>query len=86
VASAAVIGVNLESVEIETEGELDLRGFPGIDPSVKPGYDSIQYTVRMKGDGLPEQFRAIHENVVKTSPNYFNIARPVQVNSKVVIL
>ena len=85
VATASVMGIKLESVEIETEGELNLRGFLGIDENVKPGYDSIQYTVRIKGDGSPDQFQAIHENVVKTSPNYFNVSRPVEVNAKLVI-
>jgi uncharacterized OsmC-like protein len=86
VANAAVLGVNLESVEIDSDGELNLRGFLGLDPSVKPGYDSIQYVVRMKGDGSPEQFATIHENVQKTSPNYFNIASAVQVKPKMVVL
>ena len=69
VASAAVIGVNLESVEIETEGELDLRGFLGIDPSVKPGYDSIQYTVRMKGDGEFEGGDPVARSRTTSSPS-----------------
>ena len=85
VANASVLGVNLDKVEIETEGELDLRGFLGLDPNVKPGYDSIKYVVRLKGDGTPEQFATIHENVRKTSPNYFNIASPVKVNSTMVV-
>jgi uncharacterized OsmC-like protein len=85
VATAAVMGVHLSGAEIETEGELNLRGFLGIDEKVKPGYDSIQYTVRLTGDGTKEQYQAIHENVVKTSPNYFNIARPVEVKSNLVI-
>jgi uncharacterized OsmC-like protein len=85
VATASVMGINLDSVEIETEGELDLRGFLGIDEKVKPGYDSIQYTVRLKGDGTQEQFEAVHQNVVKTSPNYFNIARPVAVKANLVV-
>src|SRR5262245_30942968 len=85
VATASVMGVTLQSIEIETEGELNLRGFLGLDESVKPGYDSIQYTVRIKGDGTAEQYRTIHENVRKTSTNYFNIANPVKVNSKVVV-
>src|SRR5213593_1896842 len=58
VATASVMGIHLDIVEIETEGELDLRGFLGIDENVKPGYDSIQYTVRLKGDGTSEQFQA----------------------------
>jgi uncharacterized OsmC-like protein len=85
VATAAVMGVHLTSAEIETEGELDLRGFLGIDENVKPGYDSIQYTVRLTGDGTKEQYQAIHENVLKTSPNFFNIARPVEAKSKLII-
>ena len=86
VANAAIMGVHLDRVEIETDGELNLRGFLGIDPNIKPGYDSIQYVVRMKGNGTPEQYAAIHENVLKTSPNYFNIAAPVKVNSTLVVL
>ena len=85
VATASVMGVNLTSVEIETDGELNLRGFLGLDDNVKPGYDSLQYTVHLKGDGTREQFEAIHANVRKTSPNYFNIAQPIQVKSNMVI-
>ena len=63
----------------------DLRGFLGIDPSVPAGYESIHYTVTMKGDGSEEDFREIHENVMKTSPNYFNISRPVRIDSRLVV-
>ena len=57
VAGAAVNGITLEKLEIETDGTLDLRGFLGIDERVKPGYDSVAYTVRIRGNGTPEQFR-----------------------------
>lgn len=81
VAGAAVKGIKLERLEIETKGQLDLRGFLGIDPSVRPGYETIHYTVRIKGNGTPAQFREIHETVMKTSPNYFNIAQPVAIDA-----
>jgi uncharacterized OsmC-like protein len=86
VAGAAIRGIKLDSVEIETRGELDLRGFLGIDPDVKPGYDRLRYTVRIKGNGTAEQFREIHETVVKTSPNYFNIAKPVAIDADLVVV
>lgn len=82
VAGAAVHGITLSKLEIETTGQLDLRGFLGIDPIVKPGYDSLRYVVRIAGNGTPEQFREIHENVIKTSPNYFNVARPVRLDAE----
>ncbi|MGE5820246.1 MAG: OsmC family protein [Deltaproteobacteria bacterium] len=82
VAGAAVKGITLEKVEIETSGELDLRGFLGIDPNVKPGYESLRYVVRIKGNGTAEQFQEIHQNVIKTSPNYFNISQPVRLDGE----
>jgi uncharacterized OsmC-like protein len=85
VAGAAVKGITLEKVEIETAGELDLRGFLGIDPGVRPGYEAIRYTVRIKGDGTPEQFREIHETVMKTSPNYFNVSRPIRIDATLAV-
>lgn len=81
VAGASVKGIRLESVEIETDGELDLRGFLGIDPTVRPGYQRLNYTVRIKGDGTAEEFREIHENVLRTSPNYFNVTQPIPVDA-----
>jgi uncharacterized OsmC-like protein len=80
VAGASVGGITLDSLEITTRGTLDLRGFLGLDDNVPPGYEVIDYEVRIKGDGTPEQFEAIHQNVMKTSPNYFNISRPIRMN------
>jgi uncharacterized OsmC-like protein len=85
VVGAAVNGIELEKVEIETRGELDLRGFLGIDPKVRPGYESIQYTVHIKGNGTPQQFRQIHDTVCRTSPNYFNVSRPIRLDADLVV-
>src|SRR6478672_5641499 len=41
VAQCAVHGITLESLEIETDGEIDLRGFLGIDAAVPPGYENL---------------------------------------------
>ena len=86
VAGAAIRGIRLESLELVTEGALDLRGFLGIDPTVRPGYDRVRYTVRIKGNGTAEQFREIHETVLKTSPNYFNVTQPVAIDADLVVV
>ena len=85
VAACSVNGIELESLELETSGELDLRGFLALDTSVKPGYDRIDYTVRIKGNGTEQQFNAIHEHVRKTSPNFYNMANAVEMNPTLVI-
>lgn len=77
VAGAALQGIVLERLEIETTGQLDLRGFLGLSDLVPPGYEQIDYTVRIAGSGTPEQFEVIHRTVMQTSPNYFNMARPI---------
>lgn len=77
VAQAAVRGITLDSCRIEMEGELDLRGFLGIDEQVPPGYRRINYTIFLEGDGTRAQYEEIHEAVMATSPNYFNMAQPI---------
>ena len=86
VAGATVHGIELQSLSIETQGELDLRGFLGLDATVKPGYDSIHYTVRIRGNGTAEQFEKIHQTVIATSPNRFNIANPIKLTSELVVV
>jgi uncharacterized OsmC-like protein len=80
VAQASVRGITLESCRIETRGELDLRGFLGLADDVPAGYRQLDYRVRIKGDGTPAQYEDIHQAVMKTSPNYFNLARPIRMN------
>lgn len=84
-AQCAVRGITLESLAIETNGEIDLRGFLGIDPAVPPGYENLSYTVRIKGSGTKEQFAEIHEAVMATSPNFYNMSRPVALKPALVV-
>src|SRR6266478_2502308 len=85
VAQCAVRGITLESLAIETEGEIDLRGFLGIDPAVPAGYENLRYTVRIKGNGTPAQFYEIHEAVAATSPNFYNLSRQVALKPTLVV-
>ena len=85
VAQCAVRGIILESLEIDTDGEIDLRGFLGIDPAIPPGYEHLRYVVRIKGNGTNEQFADVHEAVIATSPNFYNMSRVVALKPKLVV-
>jgi hypothetical protein len=85
VAQCAVRGITLQSLVIETEGDIDLRGFLGIDPTVPAGYDTLRYTVRIKGNGTKAQFAEIHNAVMATSPNFYNLSRPVGLKPTLVV-
>jgi uncharacterized OsmC-like protein len=84
-ALCALEGIELEELRIETEGDIDLRGFLSISPEVVPGYEQLRYTVHIKGKGTPEQFDKIHRTVMATSPNYFNVRNPVPLKSRLVV-
>jgi len=85
VIAAAMKGIRLEKVEMETEGELDLRGFLGMDKNVIPGYKELKYKVRLKGTGTREQYEEVHRTVVATSPNYYNISHAIKLNTELVL-
>lgn len=85
VALCALQGMELQELRIETEGDIDLRGFFGISPEVPPGYDQLRYTVHIKGNGTPEQFEQIHRTVMATSPNYYNVRNPIPLKSRLVV-
>jgi uncharacterized OsmC-like protein len=86
VAQCSLRGITLDSLEIDIEGDIDLRGFLGIDESVAPGYERLTYTVRISGDATPEEFAEVHAAVRKTSPNFHNISRAVAMNDRLQIV
>lgn len=86
VAGCALEGVNLEELRIETSGDIDLRGFLGLDPNIKPGYDGLRYTVYVKSDGTPAQLERVHDSVCRNSPNRFNLSQPIRMDARLVTL
>lgn len=78
VAQAAVRGITLTKCQITMKGELDLRGFLGIDATVRPGYGAIDYVVDIDGNATRDQFEEIHAAVQATSPNFFNMANAIE--------
>lgn len=85
VAQCALRGIALEKLEIETEGEIDLRGFLGINPAVPSGYEKLNYIVRIKGSATKEEFAEIHRAVMATSPNFHNVSHPVSLEPTLVV-
>ena len=61
---AAAMGIELESLEVEAIGELDLRGTLGMDREAPVGFSSIrcETTVSVKDDGRPERAKRLLEN------------------------
>lgn len=66
--NAAARGINLESLDISLEGNLDLQGFLGISDEVRPGYQNIKIACNVKSDASREKLEELFKHVQKTSP------------------
>jgi uncharacterized OsmC-like protein len=81
-ANAALRGIELEDIQIELEGDLDLNAFLGLkDPKeCCPGYTNVRAKVTLKApNATREQIAALHEAVRATSPVGAIIGRSVEV-------
>lgn len=50
VAHAAARGITIEAVDSELAGDLDVRGFLGMSPKIRKGYERIRMHMRIKTD------------------------------------
>lgn len=82
VAHAAVRGIEIEEVETELEGDIDLNGFLGLDPNVPKGYTDIRMKFRVKAK--PEDVDTLKE-LVKFSPVYNTVTQGANVNYDIVL-
>ena len=49
------------------------------------GYEKLNYVVRIKGSGTREEFAKVHEAVMATSPNFYNMSRSVALKPSLVV-
>lgn len=81
-ANATAVGIEIKSLSIELEGDLDLRTFLGLDPDGNAGYEAIRVKVDLDSDATPDQVAQLHETVVGTSPvgHSLSLAVPVTID------
>ena len=83
VMNAALRGIELEGVDIEVEGDLDLNGFFGLSSEAWPGYTDVRATVHLTAPKASvEELEALHAVVTKTSPVGCILERPIRVSAE----
>lgn len=77
---AARLGIALDDVEITAKGDLDVRGFFGVDDDVRPGFGGIELDVRLSGPESAERYAQLHEAVDQHCPvlDLFSNPTPVR--------
>lgn len=76
---AAAKGIQLQEVETRAEGELDLRGFLGIDEGVRRGFENIKINFRIKADVPDEELEEICRLGPTYSPVFDSVSKGVNI-------
>lgn len=77
--NAAAQGIQVDALEFTLEGEIDLHGFLGLSDKVRPGYQNIRVSYRVKSNAPREKIEALCDYVQKTSHVLDIIRNPVLV-------
>lgn len=83
-ANAAAMDIELDELWFELEGDVDLRGFLGIDEEVRAGYDSVSCTVHVDADASEEELAELRQRVEATSPLMDNVTNAVRLETELV--
>jgi uncharacterized OsmC-like protein len=69
VAYATMMGVQLDSIRIQTQGDVDIRGFTGVSEDVRPGAQEFRLDIHLESKtASKEQLAKLYELGKKFSP------------------
>ena len=83
VYNASAMGIEINSLNFELEGEIDLHAFLGLSEEIRPGYKNIVVKVNADTSASEEHLGELLEYVKKTSPVLDIIANPVPVKIEI---
>jgi uncharacterized OsmC-like protein len=77
---ASARGIKIDEIESTLKGDLDLRGFLGMDDKVRNGYQNIEVDFKIKSDASKEQLEELVNLAKKRSPVFDIVSNPTPVN------
>lgn len=79
-AQATARGIELEAMEVDVEGAIDLNGFFGLQP-IAPGLSDVGLSFRVRSDAEEAELREILEAARSLSPVFDSVTRPLVVDT-----
>lgn len=79
---AAKLGLNVERIDIGVTGDLDVRGFFGLDEDVRPGFQSVHVQARITGPETQERYEELTRIVERHCPVLDVLTAGVRVTSQ----
>jgi uncharacterized OsmC-like protein len=77
-AGATAMNIEIEQLQLDIDGTLDLQGFLGLNPEISAGFPELKFIFNVKGNGTQSQYEALMDRVTKHSPNYNTIKHEVK--------
>lgn len=84
VYNAAAKGIEVENLNFDISGDIDLHAFLGLSDEIRPGYENIKVSYKVNCDASREEVEELCEYVQKTSPVLDIIKNPVPVTVEMV--
>jgi len=84
-ALASLKGIDIESVNVNTKGHLNLNGFLGLDGNTRPGFSKVEFETTIVSNEPTERINKLASQVEALCPVLDIIANKVEVNGKVII-
>jgi uncharacterized OsmC-like protein len=78
-AYATALGIPLDQVAVKLTGTIDLKGFFAVDDSVRPGYQRISGTVRLRSSASEAELQTLRAAVNAHCPVLDILTNPVPV-------
>jgi uncharacterized OsmC-like protein len=79
---AAARGIRIDEIESSIDGNIDIRGFLGLDKNVRNGYENIRMNFKIKADVPDDQLQGICDMGPKFSPVFDSITKGVPITVK----
>jgi uncharacterized OsmC-like protein len=76
---ANTLGIRMERVRVEVEGDFNSRGFLGVDDGVPPGLAAVRMRVEVEGPESAERYQELADAVDRHCPVLDVLSRPVPV-------
>lgn len=57
------LGIVVDDITAHAEGDLDVRGFFGLDDTVRAGFQQVRVVVKLTGPETPERYRELQKAV-----------------------
>jgi len=65
---AAKLGIELDEITVEAEGDLDVRGFFGLDDAARAGFSAVRVSVRLSGPEGEDRYQELRQAVDEHCP------------------